>query len=238
VVLSVAGYDPSGGAGLLADAKACAHLGVLAQGAATALTVQNEEEFLDPGFLPWERVEAQLAVLHRARRFCFVKVGLVQDAQMLRQILDFLERESPGAFVLWDPIVRASAGFAFHADPAPWQALLPRLSLVTPNAPEARFLGIEQGHARCAVFVKGGHRGAGAQTRNELFSAGADGTRARELLEARRVEGVERHGSGCTVSSLILARLALGEPLRLACQNAQREMPRFFEQGCGKLGIL
>ena len=111
--LTIAGFDGSAGAGILADVKAMAHFGVYCESACTALTQQNEDEFVAPGWIVWERIEAQLETLFKKRTFKYVKIGLVEKAKILKRIVEFVREKSPDAFILWDPVASASAGFHF-----------------------------------------------------------------------------------------------------------------------------
>ena len=107
--LTIAGFDGSAGAGILADVKAMAHFGVFCESVCTALTQQNEDEFVAPGWVIWERIEAQLETLFAKRQFKFVKIGLVEKAKVLQRIVEFVREKSPDAYIIWDPIASASA---------------------------------------------------------------------------------------------------------------------------------
>jgi hydroxymethylpyrimidine/phosphomethylpyrimidine kinase len=232
LALTLAGFDPSAGAGLAADIKAFAALGVYGQAVCTALTIQNENEFKSPGWVSAEKILEQLEILFAARELKFVKIGLIETSDTLEKLMDFLQQTSPGAYILWDPIIRASAGFEFHADAEPWEKLLPRISLVTPNAPEAQFLDVLHGHPQTAVLLKGGHAARSHESTDTLFWNGKHWR-----FSTPRI-ATERHGSGCTLSALILANLALGQTLPEACENAKNKMQKFFQNGSGKLGFL
>ena len=241
MVLTIAGFDPSAGAGLLADIKVFEHCQVYGQAVCTALTVQNEHSFLDAGWMPWTHIEAQLHALSEARSYGFVKIGLVESAAILQKILEWLRARLPDAFIIWDPIIKASAGFAFHesSDRESFLRLLSLVDLITPNLPEAQYLsGLEGNEALVhlagytAVLLKGGH-GSGEDSQDLLMQ----GNKLSEFSSSR-VLGVERHGSGCTLSSAILANLALGHDLPSSCQRAKELMDSFFRSGTGKLGYL
>lgn len=242
MVLTIAGLDPSGGAGLLADIKVFEYFRVYGQAVCTALTVQNESQFLSPGWLPFEQIQAQLDVLAAKRSFSFIKVGLVQDAAVLGKILQQVRRLWPHAFVLWDPIIKASAGFGFHheSDREALVAMLRKVNMVTPNIPEAEFLTRAKGpevltilESVTDVLLKGGH-GSDAECCVDTLSL--DG--ARYDLTSRRVPGVQRHGSGCVLSSAILANLALGKDPLSACEIAKQLMDLYFKNGSDFLGYL
>ena len=242
MVLTIAGFDPSGGAGLLADIKVFEYFRVYGQAVCTALTVQNESQFINPGWLPFEQIQAQIDVLAAKRSFSFIKIGLVQDASVLRQILQQVRHLWPNAFVLWDPIIKASAGFGFHheSDREALVALLRKVNMVTPNIPEAEFLTQAQGEdvfnileSATDVLLKGGH---GSEAECCVDTLSLDGERYQ--LSSRRVPGVQRHGSGCVLSSAILANLALGKDPLSACEIAKQLMDLYFKNGSDFLGYL
>ena len=156
--LTIAGFDPSAGAGVLADIKAFEHCKVYGQAVCTAITIQNENLFAKPNWLPWQQIKEQLEILSKARTFGYVKIGLVENPQMLEKIFKWLRKKYPKAFIIWDPITKASSGFEFHKKNAvSWQKLFTYANLITPNLPEAEFLGILKGSPKTAVLVKGGH---------------------------------------------------------------------------------
>jgi hydroxymethylpyrimidine/phosphomethylpyrimidine kinase len=239
--LTIAGFDPSGGAGILADIKVFSHYKVYGQAVCTALTVQNESAFVSPGWLPWNRIAEQLEILISARTFRHVKIGLVENLQTLTVILEWLRKHLPEAFILWDPIVKASAGYSFHdvADKDRLKEILGKIDLVTPNHPEAEFLSGKKDMNALAelefytnVLLKGGHSAESDRCIDWLSQKGK-----RLRLESARVPS-ERHGSGCTLSAAILANLALGHSLEESCAIAKQYMECFFRQGSGLLGFV
>ena len=163
--LTVAGFDGSAGAGLLADIKTMAHFGVYGQAVCTALTQQNEEEFVAPGWVIWDRIEAQLGTLFKKHKFKYVKIGLVEKARTLKRIVEFVRNESPDAFIVWDPIASASAGFHFMRETDKFIPVMKSIDLVTPNQEEFTYLGLGLAASRdeielgkdFAVLLKGGH---------------------------------------------------------------------------------
>jgi hydroxymethylpyrimidine/phosphomethylpyrimidine kinase len=230
---TIAGFDPSAGAGILADIKAFEHCKVYGQAVCTALTIQNEDSFEKANWLPWESIKSQLQILSKVRDFSYVKVGLVENSQTLEKIFKWLRKKYPKAFILWDPILKASSGFEFHKQNAvTWQKLFTYANLITPNLPEAEFLGISEGSSKTAVLVKGGHS---KKDEDLLFLPNSP---ASIKFKFKRIKGVERHGSGCTLSALILANFAKYNDLEKAVRKAEKSMQKFFENGDGKLGIL
>lgn len=241
--LSIAGFDGSAGAGVLADVKAMARFGVYTQAICTALTVQNEDEFDAPGWVPWERIEAQLEALYRKHVFQFVKIGLVENAATLTRIVDFVRSKSQNAFIVWDPIASATAGFNFMqaSEQEEFLRIMKRIDLVTPNQDEYRFLGLEAAAANgsavpgkdFALLLKGGHS-MGEKAVDVLWTK--DGSKYE--FSTPRLPGKGKHGTGCNLSSAILANVALGKELHEACREAKMYMHAFLQSGEGRLGFL
>jgi len=232
-LLAIAGFDPSAGAGLLADIKAFEHCNVYGQAVCTALTVQNEEHFEKTNWLAWKQIKSQLQILSKTGDFNYAKIGLVENPKTLENIFKWLRKKYPNIFIIWDPILKASSGFEFHRQNAvSWRKLMTYANLITPNLPEAEFLGISKGSVKTAVLVKGGH-----SDRDEdlLFLPGSP---APIKFKFKRVKNVEKHGSGCVLSSLILANILKYNDLEKAIRKSKKSMRFFFKNGCGKLGAL
>lgn len=240
--LTIAGFDGSAGAGVLADIKAMAYFGVYGEAVCTALTEQNSTEFLKPGWVIWDRIEAQLETLYREYSFKFVKIGLVKSAKVLGKIVDYIRAKAPDAFIVWDPVASATAGFNFLRDVEKdaFMPVMKKIDLVTPNQDEFAFLGL--GLSACrgevelgqdfALLLKGGHA-AGKDSVDTLWYGNKQ-----YKFASPRIPGSGKHGTGCNLSSAILANVALGKPLPEACQAAKDYMDKFLVSGEGRLGFL
>jgi hydroxymethylpyrimidine/phosphomethylpyrimidine kinase len=235
--LAIAGFDPSAGAGILADIKAFEHCKVYGQAVCTALTIQNEKHFEKSKWLPWEQIKAQLEILFKVRNFEHIKIGLVEGPKTLELIFKWLRKKSPKSFILWDPILKASSGFEFHKQNAvSWQKLFAYANLITPNLPEAKFLGIEKGYSQTSVLLKGGHSPVNASKFCQDILLPANSPAVVKFV-SKRIDA-QRHGSGCALSALIIANLAKHNDLEKAIRKAKSAMQMFFANGTGKLGTL
>jgi len=233
VALTIAGSDSSGGAGIQADLKTFAALGVYGASAITALTAQNTKGVTGIHPVPAEFVTAQIDAVFSDLDVGAVKIGMVAQADSIDAIATSLKRWSP-RYVVLDPVMVATSGdrlLAGEAVEALRTKLIPLASVITPNLPEAAALLDEpmamseveiEGQGRrllafgCrAVLIKGGH-GQGSESIDYLVSA--DGTTA---LAAPRVATQNTHGTGCSLSSAVAAGLAKGEDLALAVRNAK-----------------
>jgi len=238
--LTIAGFDGSAGAGILADVKTMAHFGVYCESVCTALTQQNEDEFVAPGWVIWERIEAQLETLFKKCTFKYVKIGLVEKSKVLKRIVEFIREKSPDAFIIWDPIASASAGFHFlrSAERDEFMPIMKQIDLVTPNLDEFGFLGFEQAATRgtfefgkdFALLLKGGH-----STDNDAVDTLWDKDGKQHKFTSPRLPGPGKHGTGCHLSSAILANLALGKDLPTACKIAKEYLTELLQSGEGRL---
>jgi hydroxymethylpyrimidine/phosphomethylpyrimidine kinase len=222
-VLSIAGVDPSGGAGVLADVKAISALGAYACAVIAALTAQNTRAVTGIFAVPPSFVREQIDTLFADVRIDSVKIGMVGRAGVIREVADALARWNPPQVVL-DPVMIAKSGDALlerESVGALIEALLPRASVVTPNLPEAGVLlgerapetpremrrAAERLRGKMAhegtrwVVLKGGHLGHG-----DAIDLVTDGDRMVELA-APRIDTRNTHGTGCTLSAAIAALL-------------------------------
>jgi hydroxymethylpyrimidine/phosphomethylpyrimidine kinase len=233
VALTIAGSDSSGGAGIQADLKTFAALGVYGASAITALTAQNTQGVAGIHPVPPEFVAAQIDAVFGDLTVGAVKIGMVAQTAVIEAIVAALKHWSPRHVVL-DPVMVATSGDRLlnaGAVDALRSQLIPMASIITPNLPEAAVLldeaiatdaaAIQSQGKRLlamgcpAVLIKGGH-GEGSESIDYLVRA--DGIVA---LPAPRVATKNTHGTGCSLSSAIAAGLAKGEPLDTAVRNAK-----------------
>ena len=233
IALTIAGSDSSGGAGIQADLKTFAALGVYGASAITALTAQNTKGVTGIHPVPAEFVTAQIDAVFSDLDVKAVKIGMVAQLAIIDAIAASLMRWSPKHIVL-DPVLVATSGDRLLATEAVERlrtALIPQASLITPNLPEAAALldepiasdeaAIErQGRLLLAlgcpaVLIKGGH-GQGSESIDYLVTG--NGTLA---LPAPRIATKNTHGTGCSLSSAIAAGLAKGEDIESAVRHAK-----------------
>lgn len=228
-VLTIAGHDPSNGAGLGADLKVFEAWGVQGFSVVTAVTVQNESEFIQPGWVEWNQIEAQLEGLYRKHQPRYFKIGLVENATTLGNIVQWIRSKDPSAFILWDPILKATAGFQFHngADHREFVDVCSHLSLVTPNKQEADWLG----PLACPTLMKGGH-----ETGEICVDILRDPQGEIARFEMPRLENAAKHGTGCVLSSTILTLLSLGYRLERACNIGRSYLQEYLQSSEGLLG--
>lgn len=230
-VLSIAGSDCSGGAGIQADIKTMTMNGVYAMSAITALTAQNTTDVRailesTPTFL-----QAQLDAVFEDIFPDAVKIGMVSSSALIRVIANRL-RCYKAANIVVDPVMVATSGSSLMKTDAIQtliDELLPISTLVTPNIPEAQILSgmtiqtekdMQMAAAQigktygCAVLLKGGHS---VNDANDLLYT--DGTI--RWFQGKRIQNPNTHGTGCTLSSAVAANLAKGFSLETSVQRAK-----------------
>ncbi len=238
--LTIAGFDPSAGAGALADSKTLEANGVYGLAACTALTVQTDVAFERVSWVALGEVQAQVRLLLARFAVGFIKIGLIESLPVLLELITWLKAQNPALRLIWDPVLRATAGYEFHARPEAGllQAICRELALLTPNRPEAlRLLPAATAEAAaqtlaawCPVLLKGGH--ADGELATDVLLAGGE----RHELSAPRLPHGEKHGSGCVLSAAIVARLALGDDLLAACQAGKAYTTAFLGSSDTLLG--
>ncbi len=240
ILLTIAGFDPSCGAGTAADLKTFAAHGCYGVAAITSLTVQNTLGVESVHNTPSAELRAQLEALAKDCDIAAVKIGMLGNRGNAAVVAEFLDAHK-FAHVVQDPVMKSSsgaelldaAGIKFVAT-----ELLKRATVITPNVPEAEVLTgltikdvadmeaaarkiVEMG-AR-AVIVKGGHM---ERANDVLF----DGTETFQLV-GDRVKEETLHGTGCTFASALVAQLAAGRPLFEAAALAKAYVTKAIEKG-------
>src|SRR6185436_6213976 len=235
VVLTIAGLDPSGGAGIVADIKTIAALGCFPAAAVTSLTFQNTTGVFGVANQTAETLRAQVKPIIEDLRVAAAKTGMLPTAEIVAEVARLFAEENLPAPVV-DPVVVATSGDVLIDDEAfeiLKSKLFPLARVVTPNIPEAEKLAgfsieseadmrraakaIQLTGAR-AVLVKGGHRSIGGQAldilldENEIFTE----------FQTEYIEIGEVHGSGCTLSAAIAAGLAKDLTLEEAIAAAKK----------------
>ncbi|HYG09486.1 MAG TPA: bifunctional hydroxymethylpyrimidine kinase/phosphomethylpyrimidine kinase [Pyrinomonadaceae bacterium] len=233
VALTIAGFDPSGGAGVVADIKTFTAFGCFATAAVTSLTFQNTTGVFGAAHQTAADVRAQVLPVVEDFRVAGVKTGMLPTREVISEVARLLRETALGeAGAIVDPVVRSTSGFDLIDDDALAalkSELLPLARLVTPNLPEAeRITGLEikteadmrRAAARMremgarAVLVKGGHLTGEAV---DLLDDGG----VVELFRAPRIETNATHGTGCTLAAAIAACLARGMNLNGAVGAAK-----------------
>lgn len=223
--MSIAGFDPSSGAGVTADIKTFEATGSYGLGVCSAITFQNEDVYIGTHWIGMEEIRKQCNVLFQKHQPEYIKIGLIESFEVMDRLTEYLSASCPDAKIIWDPILKASSGYVFHQQNTErLNSILQRLYLITPNTEELQQLfGVDtdvQGLQQiCRTYQfnllwKGGHnKGPEASdcliTPDEIYYFSVQ----------KSVYG--KHGTGCIVSAAITSALAQGFPLPEACNKAQ-----------------
>ena len=243
-VLSIAGSDSGGGAGIQADLKAFARCGVHGMTAVTALTAQNTTGVSAIQSVPPEFIIEQVRQVATDIGVDAVKIGMLGTAETVTAVNTALDLLDPSVPIVIDPVMVAESGAILldeDARAALRELLIPRATVITPNLPEARVLaGTNTDDAEDlarqlhrlgphAVVVTGGHR-------DEVTDVFYDGTTLETLSGPRHPDGAA-HGSGCTHSSALAAHLALGDDPLTAARHARDIASEAVHHGLRELGV-
>jgi hydroxymethylpyrimidine/phosphomethylpyrimidine kinase len=236
--LTIAGSDPSGGAGIQADLKTFAAFGLYGASAVTAITVQSTRGVDEVAPLSADLVTAQIEAIAGDLAIAATKIGMLATAAIVEAVAAAIE-ELDLPLVVVDPVLVSSSGSRLLDDDgvaALRAGLVPLARVVTPNVPEAEALsGIRiatsadrraaarriQDMGAAAVIITGGHLDAAPPHASTVVDLVLDGDTFLELA-VPRVVSAHTHGTGCTFASAVAARLALGDALGDAAARAQR----------------
>jgi hydroxymethylpyrimidine/phosphomethylpyrimidine kinase len=235
IILTIAGSDSSGGAGIQADIKAISATGSYACSVITAITAQNTLGVLAIFPIPLEHIEKQLDAVFTDLNVVAVKVGMLADGDIIKIVVAKIKQYQP-KFLVVDPVMVTTSGESLLAQPAIGilkSELLPLANIITPNLPEAAALigsAVPRNQAEMvnmakdlrqlgakAILLKGGHL-VDDENSTDLLILPAHV----QLLTAKRINTNNTHGTGCTLSSAIASYLAHGNDLLLAVQLSKQ----------------
>lgn len=241
-VLSIAGFDPSGGAGLLADVKTFEGLGCYGLAANTANTIQNDVNFEACHWTSEAILLQQLELLLKSFPVEVVKIGIVENLPVLNKVIENLLVRNKSIKIIWDPVLKSSSGFPLQEPQKLKENLEPileKIFIVTPNFNEMKMFypeldmekTIRKVSSKTNLYLKGGHRPE-AIGLDQLF------TREGEILSFKPtgINFSEKHGSGCVLSSALTALLALDFPLPEAARKAKNYIEKILASNQTLLG--
>ena len=232
-VLSIAGFDPSAGAGVLADIKTFEQHQVYGFAINTANTIQSENEFISIQWTVLDFVLQSIETLFGSYEIQVVKIGIVPSLAYLKDIIFLIKKLSPKTKIVWDTVLKSTTEFDFLTieNQDDLIIILNEIQLITPNYSEILKLDsneksveliIEKLTKHCSILLKGGHNP------NEV---GIDFLHLQQhffRLSPNTTQVYEKHGSGCVLSAAITANLALGQDLLLACKNGKKYTENFL----------
>ncbi|WP_271394046.1 hydroxymethylpyrimidine/phosphomethylpyrimidine kinase [Aequorivita sinensis] len=241
-ILSIAGHDPSGGAGITSDIKTFEAHGLYGLSVCTAFTIQHDSDFKHCIWVDTEIILAQIAILFERFPIDTVKIGLVASWQSLLRILEKLHSINPSIKVVLDPIFKASAGFDFHSeeDQNNLDEILKHCYIITPNYNEIISLHPNLDYEETLlymkkftnIYLKGGHR-FDKKGWDELHQTNQQTYHFPPIAASIS----EKHGSGCVLSSALASNIRLGHTLQTASDKAKRYTEQFLNSHPSLLGV-
>lgn len=240
-ILSIAGLDPSSGAGITSDIKTFEAHGVYGLSVCSAITVQNDIAFESSHWVEVKVIIQQIEILFNRFKIDVVKIGLIQNWQVLFQIIKKLKKLNPEIKIILDPILKTSTGFDIHFKNSLniVDYILENIFLITPNYDEIQNLyskkslkdTIDHIISKTNMYLKGGHR-EDKKGWDELYFNKTLETSIAPIFKTI----YEKHGSGCVLSSSIASYIALGFPIEDAATNAKIYIENFLRSNKTLLG--
>lgn len=239
-VLVIAGFDQSGGAGILADIKTLEAHNVYGYAVCTGMTFQNERVISRVQWYEEKDIFEQIDHCFEMVSFEVVKIGVARNIGMLGAIIGHLKQHNPNIRIVLDPVIKSTSGKDFWegADREGFDGLAPECWLVTPNWDEIGWLypgeDIPEVSRRlstlCHLYLKGGHHPQ-QPGRDYLWSGGR-----LQVLEPGVEMVYPKHGSGCVLSSSLAANIACGLTLEQAAIRSKKYIEQFLTSNKTKLG--
>ena len=240
-ILSIAGHDPSAGAGLSSDIKTFEAHGLYGLSVCTAITMQNDNSFKACTWITIAQILAQIDILFERFEIPVVKIGIVQSWDVLLIILEKLHSLNPKVKIVLDPIFKASAGFDFRADQEYklLDTIWKRCYFVTPNYEEIQKLYPEKSIADTIdymrnftnIYLKGGHR-EDRKGWDEIYL----NPTGNFSIPPIATHVFDKHGSGCVLSSALASNFALNIDIENACKAAKYYTEHYLNSHASALG--
>ncbi|MFA9190458.1 hydroxymethylpyrimidine/phosphomethylpyrimidine kinase [Flavobacterium sp. FZUC8N2.13] len=240
-VLSIAGFDPSAGAGVLADIKTFEQHQVYGFAINTANTIQTENEFVAIQWTDLDFVLQSVQKIFSSYDIKAVKIGIVPSLNYLKAVVFLIKKLSPKTKIVWDTVLKSTTEFDLLKieNQNDLVAILNEIDLITPNYDEILKLDskeksieviTEKLSKNCTILLKGGHHPTEIgtdylHTSNQFFR-----------LESKNAKIHPKHGSGCVLSAAITANLALDQELLTACKNAKSYTENFLLSNPTQIG--
>jgi hydroxymethylpyrimidine/phosphomethylpyrimidine kinase len=240
-ILSIAGFDPSSGAGITSDIKTFEAHNLYGLSVCTAVTVQNDISFKNCVWIDETTIISQIEILFERFPISVVKIGIIESWKTLSVVVNKLQELNSAIKIILDPILTSSTGFDFHStsDFKILTSVLENCYFITPNYNEIKALfpdkDMEQTIAfiseKTNIYLKGGHRND-TKGLDEIYHSG--------IVQINIPPGVdkivEKHGSGCVLSSALASNLANNIALEDACRNAKMYIEQFLNSSDSLLG--
>lgn len=241
-ILTIAGLDPSSGAGLTSDIKTFESFGLYGLSVCTSITVQNHIDFKASHWVKLDLIISQISTLFEQFKIDTVKIGIVESWDVLLSIVNKLIELNSHIKIILDPVLKATAGFDFHSNDNLYvlDQILENVLVITPNYNEIKSLyptkditeTIKHISSKTNIYLKGGHR---------TDKKGMDELYHNKILQCNIPPIADlifdKHGSGCILSSALAANIKVGLTLKNAAFNAKKYAEEFLNSNESLLGI-
>ncbi|GLB54094.1 hydroxymethylpyrimidine/phosphomethylpyrimidine kinase [Neptunitalea chrysea] len=237
-VLSIAGFDPSAGAGILADIKVFQHFNVYGFGVMSALTIQNESEIRGIRWSTQKEIKNQVEVIFELHTIAVVKIGITKDLDTLCWLVTLLKSYKQNLKIVWDPVLKSSGGFIFwnRFNSKKLFETIHLIDLITPNKEEyAELWGFD--FPLCQMPDKTTILQKSVSENEEYIIDHLWWNQNIHHLESRKLTGFGKHGTGCILSSGIAAGLALGLNMKQAYYKSKELLNQYMLSSESLLGI-
>ncbi|WP_203256112.1 hydroxymethylpyrimidine/phosphomethylpyrimidine kinase [Hyunsoonleella ulvae] len=240
-ILTIAGHDPSGGAGLTSDIKTFEAHGLYGLSVCTAITIQNDVDFKDCVWVETDTIVSQIETLFERFEISVVKIGIVKSWNVLLAILNTLHQLNANIKIVLDPVIKATAGFDFHTteNQDVLDQIFEKCFVITPNYDEIKQLypakNLEDTIAHISektnIYLKGGHRND-----KKGWDVLYYNTIVQTNIAPKAKSVFEKHGSGCVLSSSLASNIALEMQLEDAARAAKYYTEQFLNSNKTLLG--
>ena len=239
-ILTIAGFDPSAGAGILADIKTFEQLKTYGIAIPTAYTIQTENQFIEVEWVVIEKVLFQIELFLKEYTIQAIKIGIVSSLSDLKLIIQKIRNINYKVPIVWDTVLKSTTEFSFLEieNQQDLEAILQSIQLITPNHDEVlklipNSISVEENlnylRNHTAVLWKGGHK-------NEAKGTDILLTKNKQISIQPTLDNCsEKHGSGCVLSSAIAAYLSFDENLETACRKAKLYTEKILQSNLSKL---
>ncbi|WP_066218137.1 hydroxymethylpyrimidine/phosphomethylpyrimidine kinase [Formosa haliotis] len=240
-ILTIAGLDPSSGAGITSDIKTFEAHGLYGLSVCTAVTVQNDIDFKDCIWIEESVIINQIKILFERFTISVVKIGIIESWDVLLKVTNALLQLNPNIKIILDPILKASSGYDFHdkMNMELFDSVLKNCYFITPNYDEIQAFfsnktiseTIEYISSKTNIYLKGGHRND-KKGWDEIYYSG--------IVQVNLQPGLdhihEKHGSGCVLASALASNISKNMELEDACRLAKQYTEHFLNSNESLLG--
>ncbi|CAM1374439.1 hydroxymethylpyrimidine/phosphomethylpyrimidine kinase [Tenacibaculum xiamenense] len=240
-ILTIAGFDPSSGAGITSDIKTFESFGLYGLSVCTAVTVQNDLDFKSCTWIEETTILEQIEILFERFEIPIVKIGIIESWEVLLKVLQKLKKLNSEIIIILDPVLKASAGYDFHSQKnyETFNEVLRLCDFITPNYDEIKALfpekdieeTIESIAEKTNIYLKGGHRND-KKGWDELYHSKI----VKVNIPPISKNVFDKHGSGCVLSAAFAANFYNDLPLEDKGKNVKKYIEEYLNSDNSLLG--